>query len=729
MAEAALGQSLQPIEVGVRRVEERTFAQQLLAFRIAADALEQPCAVLARERANDLVDRVALTGIGLEPAERGARPGEVAAGGTGQLGASFTSANALPGSATRKNVSRRRPALRLGYPAAEVAAHDPQTTESVAPWTHLIAICFVGLAAYSNTFEAPFVFDDLQNIVHNHYIRLETIDLAGLARAGVESPTQRPLANATFALNHVACGYDVSCYRLVNVLIHLANGLVVYSLAGLLLSRLRRGPPATISGLSLLAALVFVAHPIQIQSVTYIVQRMTSLATLFYLLAAWAYVRGRMRTSGSGWGWWVTAAVCGALSFSSKQIAATLPFALALLEWLFFRDASWPWLRDRLRPFAGLIVASSVFGVVYFLSIEFPGYDVREFTMGERVLTQLRVVPFYLSLLLVPLPSRFNLIHVFEPSTSLLTPITTLLGALVLLSLAAIGVWAARRERLLSFAILWLFLHLAMESSIVPLDMAYEHRLYLPMFGFALLVADTTFRAVADQRARAILAGSLLVALLGTSTFLRNGVWRDEVTLWTDVIAKSPREERAHTNLTRALYAAGRIDEAVERLEAAAARYPEDAAVQHTLGTAYAWSGQPARAQRAYAAAARLDPERPLFGTKLALAWMHAGDHERARRLVEQVIRNQPDYHEAHFALGAILEAEGRTSEALPHYRAGLRLDPDDRVVHMHLANLLIGRGELAEATAHLREAARLSPYDPNVRDLLERAEQKLGGG
>ena len=158
---------------------------------------------------------------------------------------------------------------------------------------HLLAVIVLyvlGFVVYLNSFPVPFVFDDYPNILDNPSIRLAAIDLEELHATGFKSPLgRRPISNISFALNYLAGGYDVKGYHLVNILIHIVNGVLVYFLALILLRKdrtLTHRMPASERRLrlaALFAAAIFIAHPVQVQAVTYIVQRMTSMATMFYL--------------------------------------------------------------------------------------------------------------------------------------------------------------------------------------------------------------------------------------------------------------------------------------------------------------------------------------------------------------------------------------------------------------------------------------------------------------
>ena len=220
---------------------------------------------------------------------------------------------------------------------------------------HLLAVIvlyILGFAVYLNSFPVPFVFDDYPNIRDNPSIRLKSINFEDLRATVFESHAiRRPIANISFALNYFAGGYDVKGFHLVNIFIHIANGVLVYFVTLILLGRSRMlterpsAPDRRLRLAALFAAAIFIAHPLQIQAVTYIVQRMTSMATMFYLMSLLLYLLGRQREDRYRKSiYWLAALACWLLALGSKEIAATLPAIIVLIEYFFFRDAhkAWP---------------------------------------------------------------------------------------------------------------------------------------------------------------------------------------------------------------------------------------------------------------------------------------------------------------------------------------------------------------------------------------------------
>lgn len=551
-----------------------------------------------------------------------------------------------------------------------------------------IAVALLGTALYANTLEAPFILDDAPNITENPHLRLQRLDLEGLLAASRGPTRGRPVAYASFALNHLVGGYDVTGYHVVNIAIHIACGILVYLLAAATLAlRTHTTHAPALSAhrgelAALLAALFFVAHPVQTQAVTYVVQRMTSLATLFYLLALLLYLRGRMTEAAPRRPLFFAGALAAWLvALGSKQVAATLPVAVLLYEFAFFADLDRSWWRRHRWTLVGALGVTLAVAAFYLkgdpASI-LKAYAVRDFSLLERLLTQPRVVVFYLSLVVLPLPSRLNLLHRFTTSHSPIDPPATLLAILALLGLLALAPLLASRERLAAFCILWFFLQLALESSVLGLEMAFEHRLYLPMFGAALLAADVIVRAVPGPPARAVVIGALIVALLGVGTIVRNAAWRDRVTFWSDAVSKSPESPRAHNSLGRALADEGRLEEADREFREALRIKPRHTESHFNLGLVAYQRGRDAEAIEHYTAALEIDPSYARAHNNLAAALVRQGRHEEAIHHFRETVRLDPYHTRAHFNLALLLEGRERFEEARSHYAAVLRLRPGD---------------------------------------------------
>jgi tetratricopeptide (TPR) repeat protein len=445
------------------------------------------------------------------------------------------------------------------------------------------AICAVALLVYGRTFTSPFQLDDYAIIVDKDAVQEPSFErLLRFGRA-------RILPVATFALNHRLGGEDPFGYHVINFLIHLLATLAVYRLVLALCDtpRLRETWLATQPlPLAAAAAFIFACHPIQIQAVTYVVQRMSSMAALFYVGSVALYVQARNAQLGLARGRPALAYAGSALSalaaFLSKENSASLPLAILLAEWTFYPGK---WVARRLLRLAPFAVLMLVIPLLWYLlgtapkRVATPGdslteqarYLVKlltfrahprgEVTALQYFLTQCMVIPSYLRL--VVLPWGFNIDHdvppVQGPSPAVLA------GFAFLAALLSLGLYALRRSPLLGFGIVWLFLALSVESSFFPIqDAMVEHRMYLAMPGVALALAVPFAWALHRWRVPVSVAGAALASVLCALTFLRNEVWRDPLALWQDALAKSPNKARVYANVGTALHHRGKLDEAIE---------------------------------------------------------------------------------------------------------------------------------------------------------------------
>ncbi len=391
----------------------------------------------------------------------------------------------------------------------------PQKVQRRRPsFRHLIAIgLIVGVAfvAYSNTFHVPFHFDDRPNITDNPNVQIRVFSWENVERLikNTYKESIRVFSYFTLALNYYFGGFNVFGYHLVNFFIHIGSGIFLYwfLLLTFNLPSLKEKYGPISYKVALFSSLIFISHPIQTQSVTYIVQRMASMAGMFYLLAFVLYIKGRLS---AGWPriFYLVGAVLGyLLGVFSKENVAILPLFIVLYEFYFFQtfDLSPRGKKILLGLVAGLFVLGA-FGLIIwgkrYINVILEGYQYRNFTMSERVLTQFRIVLYYITLLIYPHPSRLNLDYDFSISRTIFDPFTTLISILIVAGLIGYSIWAAKKRPVLSFCILWYFGNLAIESSIFPLEMAYEHRLYLPAVGPFVLFSILVIRGMEKMKNR-----------------------------------------------------------------------------------------------------------------------------------------------------------------------------------------------------------------------------------
>lgn len=412
-----------------------------------------------------------------------------------------------------------------------------------------------------------FLFDDWPTIVENPSVHVDEFDLSSLQRAATSFEPggrlgARPLSMATFGVNHAFHGLDPRAYKLTNLVIHLANTLLVFWLVFALVvaTRERTRPQAEASGKPVVfagfVALIWAAHPLQVSSVLYVVQRMEVLSTTFVLLALISYLQGRMlqQAGRNGWVWILLSLPLSALGMLAKESAALMPaYALALELGALSFCATKPNVSRTLK--LGFAVAS-ISAVVAFLVLIVPSHwnadsPIRNFTGAERLLTQMRVLCLYLGQIVLPLPGTMTFHYDnYEVSRGLLQPPSTLLAGLFLGSLLASG-WIFRRKLpLYAVGLFTFFAGHALTSNVILLELVFEHRNYLPLLGIVLSVSALIAKIPREGRAASfrLATGASLATLLFLSV-LRAATWGDDLHLATELAERNPGSARASADL------------------------------------------------------------------------------------------------------------------------------------------------------------------------------------
>jgi tetratricopeptide (TPR) repeat protein len=443
-------------------------------------------------------------------------------------------------------------------------------------------LLFLIAMSYSNTLFSPFVLDDYSAFIRSSNMYLKDLSFDSLSQLlHTRFGKARLIPIFTFALDHyLGKGQSIANYHATNIIIHLlATAALAMFLKALLRTKAAAGSLVFFRPAYFVLAVcgLWALAPVQTNAVTYIVQRMTSIASLFYLAACAFYIYARL--AGQFWQritlWclFVLAAIC---AFFSKENSATLPLTILLLEFMFITPGRLKQIIRASRWYHWVIIFAVILLVFPVIQYKWHslvgGFSGRHYTLSERLFTQLRIVVFYISLLVLPLPGRMNLDHDFSLSSSLVSPLSTLLALFFLLGFLALGFYTRRKNPLIAFGIFWFYLNLVIESSFVPLELIFEHRLYLPSIGF-FLVAVTVADIFLGKYGRAshpeikkivFLAFLILIAVSSILTTTRNYAWRDRVSLYQDCFEKSPHKARTATNYAMALGRDKRYEECVK---------------------------------------------------------------------------------------------------------------------------------------------------------------------
>lgn len=435
--------------------------------------------------------------------------------------------------------------------------HGSSRIAHAPPWLALLLVAAVTLLAYWPGLSGQFVFDDVPNIVDNPDLKIETLGRAELrdaALSGHAGPLKRPLSMMSFALNYLASGLDPFAFKLTNVIIHLLCASGIYVLGSALLLRAGVGERRRF-WLALFIAGVWAVHPLNLTAVLYVVQRMASLSALFSIWALAAYAIGRNRLDASdrrGWAWILAGLLVGTPAATlAKENGALLPLLALTLEIAVFQfRASRAEHRGLIVLFALTAGLPALAAIGFFLANPdwlLSRYSGRDFTLWERLLTEAGILWHYMFMSFVPNPGGMALFHDDWPiARGLLSPLSTLAALSGLAALAAAAFLLRRRYPLAAAGILFFLAGHTMESTVLALELMYEHRNYLPLFGLLLLPTQVLLAVPMPRRRTASIAATALIVVLAASTFVRSDHWGDPLRHAITEVAHSPNSPRAN---------------------------------------------------------------------------------------------------------------------------------------------------------------------------------------
>ena len=615
---------------------------------------------------------------------------------------------------------------------------------------HLFPLLFLVLGValiYSNSLDGSFHFDDLQIKVRPN-LHITNLDVRSLKATLYWTPLQkriyRPLPCLTLGLNYYFGNENPFGYHVVNITIHILCSIAVYVFLHTLLSVPGIRPAFAAKHrheIAVIATYLFAFHPIQTNVATYIIQRMTSIAALFYILSFTGYITFRIQTlrdrKGSTFRKYLglsIAIISGFFSFLSKENSAVLPVMILATDYLFFYSLFDEPEKQKLRR----IYAVSIFFLLVLLAYAGPkfyfsflhGYKHRGFSFTERMLTEPRIIFFYLYLLLVPNINLLNLNHDVVISKNIISPPQTIISILVLVFLVFAAYRTKHKYNLLAFVILWYLGNLAIESSVIPLELIFEHRTYLPgvliFFLISLTIVYICRRLVKHNRL--ILLTSLLLILYGNGTYLRNFVFRTPLILWSDVAQKSPNLARAHGNLGRHYMENGYHQEAREALEKAVELDPNLVEAMVNLGKLYLRAfGMKEEAMALLKRAQVLTPDSVFGAMSLGIAYLELKDYEKAEHYFGVAVRIGSSYFlPAINGLGVAKIYLGKKDEAIDMFKYGIRLDPTYEDLYINLSKLHYNEKRPLEAVRVLEEYLSINKHPKTAKFLLRVIRRKM---
>lgn len=579
----------------------------------------------------------------------------------------------------------------------------------------MAGIVLLGTLIYSNVLNGEFIFDDHDSITYNPVVK-------NLGEAFAAISTNRYIGTLSFAINYAVAGFIPFGYHVTNVLIHITNALLVSYLVTLIfMTPAMSGSRFSSKFTAYSTALFFVAHPIQTQAVSYIVQRFASLATLFYLLSIIFYIKARLDfietnkfSSKRHLVYYFLSIFSVICAMKTKEIAFTLPFAILLFEMYFFINRG----KNKYRIFylvplflTLLIIPLSMLDLHTSKSFDELSNAVDNATKDDRVsfsraeylFTQIRVTTTYLRLLVLPVKQHLD----YDYSISMTFFSGDVLAAFALLTCTFVSALLLfKKYRLISFGIIWFFLTLSVESSIIPIkEVIVEQRVYLPSVGFLLAMTSLADRLISLQKVK-ILATAFLVIILSFLTYQRNTVWTSEESVWKDVIAKSPSNARGYAGLGIAYKKKGEFDKAVELFKKSLSfgkAYPE---VFLHLGDIYYKNKEYEQAAIFYQDSLNID-----FTAKLRLSLLNKigktyeklGENKKAIDHYNEAIRRYPNVTASYNNLGVLYARIGQPDNAIQTFKEALKRR-EYRNIYFNLANVYKEKGDTEKAIETYRK-------------------------
>ena len=525
----------------------------------------------------------------------------------------------------------------------------------------ILALLVFGLVAYSTSFTAAFQYDDFHHILSNKAL-LDLTDLGRIFHYG----KGRFLPYLSLAINYRISKFDPVSYHIFNFFVHYIATIFLYflfleimdtpAMQGVELKRTKRIGAFLVGG-------IFFLHPLQTESVTYVIQRAESMAGMFYLASLFFYMKAR-RTGRRGGvlGYAILAGIAAVCAAFSKETAVTLPVMIVVFELFFFNTSIKDLLRTKLFLFilvpAAVILLLKLKPLIRTGFLHDPGPGMG-FTRKQYLLTQFCVLVTYLRLFFWPVGQNIDWDY---PLASNFFALKTFSSFLFLLMLLVLAFYAHRKLLLLSLSIVAFFVTLAPTSSVIPLrDVIFEHRMYLAVAFLAMGCAQVffygleRFREISPRTQAIVPIGSILVllTLLSGLTHARNQVWLSELSLWADAVRKSPNKARVRNNYGRGLYA-----------------------LKNTVSE---------EAKREFETAIRLSPGWAVPYHNLALCYFQEGDYLQAITLDLEALERMPTYKEVLYQLGRSYRKLGQWDNARLYLERLIKLSPGSEYIKAYI--------------------------------------------
>ena len=535
------------------------------------------------------------------------------------------------------------------------------------------------VATYAGSLRNSFQFDDIPRIIHNQKIQ----DLSSLKAEYPFLRGKRAVVNYTLWLNYRLGGHKSSAetvkvkdslflntenysawrYHAFNILVHCVNGVLAYFLIVKMLALIKwTANEFQERAVALGAALLFGLHPVQTQAVTYIIQRAELLSAFFQFVALLCYIAGRTKEKMSQRIIFLVPAVISyLLALESKEQAVIFPLVIVLFELLILKSGR----KNRLPAAAAFMAVMLLLTAIFLHNLSFTymgdtaaGFDIKGISKGHYALTNFRVIFTYLRLLILPVNQ--NLDYDYPISASFISPPATLLAFIVLLGIVGLAIAIAKKQPLYSFCIFFFLITLAPSSGFIPIvDVIFEHRLYLPCLGVFLMIALFVEKLYLFMKQKNIIQRNAIIGAVSVllaiscvaATIRRNLIWRTPLTLWQDVIVKSPNKARGYMNLGHEQFNYYR------KMPQAPSILPE---AKRYLDKAFA----------NFEKSIELDPKQPDTYANLSLVFLELDRGDEAIAVLELAIKLDAENPDRYLKLADMYYRLGRQKQAVEYFES-----------------------------------------------------------
>ena len=534
-------------------------------------------------------------------------------------------------------------------------------------------IIILGIIIYSNSLDCSFNFDDSNSIVRNTAIK----NIDNIKEIWKFWPT-RFLTYLSFAFNYHFHNLNVFGYHVINLFIHLTASIMVWWFIFLTLSTKVMKNSLLSKNAHLIAffcGVLFLVHPVQIESVTYITQRATSLGGLFYISAMAFYVKARLLRINDiqpaiSIQFYVLSLFSAIFAMFSKEMVITLPLMLLLYELLFFIKRKY----IALIPFFG--VASLLpLTMIMTKSISFTNMTRTSESSAmiqpiHYLLTQFRVIITYIRILFFPVNKNLDYNYPLIKTCLQLNAVLSLTAIIFILFFAF---KFKIKYKMLSFGIFWFFISLLPESSIIPIkDVIFEHRLYIPSIGFIIFFVCGIFYIMSEKHKKLLLSSLvLIISILSIMTYMRNNIWKTPFSLWNDVIKKSPNKSRPYLSRGLFYYMKGDLDLAIAD----------------------------------YTRAIKLKPDYAQVYINRSISYRSKGLLDKALADINKSIYYKPDLAEAYNTRANLFFLKGEMDQAISDYNKALKINPAYGEAYFNRALVYFHKDEIEKYQADLNKA------------------------